>query len=147
MLIVWKYTKFGRLLRPKVRKKEVKLEDLIVSTEDNAKAEGDADLDLNPVVQAQMIIEGEKGTVKKGFKGTGGRYGALRRLLANVGGEFKSTTATAGKKDKKAALQQLDRNLAKEGKQAAAAQRRADEDEKIYKQAERAALEAARGKY
>lgn len=142
---VWKYTKFGRLLKPKVRKKEIKLEDLIVPADENARAEGDMDLDLNPVVQARMIIENDVGG-HGGFKATAGRYGALRKLLVPLGVSQlgSSSTARKGKKDKKAALKQLDRNLAKEGKQAEAEMRLKEEEERIFRQAERAALEAKR---
>ena len=140
-LLLWKMTNFGRFLQPKIRKKEVRLEDLIVSADDNAKFEGDADLEFNPVVQARMLIEGVEKGHRKGKGGLGANAaGALKKLFRGMSfGE--PSSASARKKEK---MRALDRNLAKDAKEQEALAKQREADEKVFKQAEAAALEAAR---
>jgi len=128
-------------LRPKIKKKQVRLEDLIVSVDDNAKMENDADLDFNPVVQARMLIEaGEgRGSRRGRNKQRAGASGALRRLLRSTGPLGK---ATEGGKRKADRLKQLDRNLAKQAAADEATAMHAAEEARIFQKAEKAALEA-----
>jgi hypothetical protein len=128
-------------LRPKIKKKQVRLEDLIVSVDDNAKMENDADLDFNPVVQARMLIEaGEgRGSRRGRNKQRAGAAGALRRLLRSTGPLGK---ATEGGKRKADRLKQLDRNLAKQAAADEATAMHAAEEARIFQKAEKAALEA-----
>ena len=154
-LLVWKFTKFGRLLRPRMRKKEVHLADLIEPA-DAAHEFHDAhghDLDLNPVVQARMIFEhdhGHHGGERRRELRPGGA-GALGRLLQHLGGSFgagdghhRAHRAEATKRER---IRQLDRELKHETEIARAAERRRAEDERIFRQAEQAALDAKRGRY
>ena len=96
-----------------MKPKEVQLEDMLVPVNDGIKTEGGADLDLNPVMQAKLVLESETGkTVEAGKLGSGA-HGALRRLLKPLGGNFgvaKKDGVAANKQDK---LKQLDRRVDK----------------------------------
>ena len=140
-LILWKLTNFGRMLMPKIRKKEVELKDLIVSADDNAKAEGDTDLDLNPVLQAKMILEHAEGRGKGHHALRPGARGALRKLRL-----FDHAKKPDKKANKLQMMKNLDRNLAKEGKAAEVLRAEEQAQEEMFKKAERAALDARRNR-
>ena len=106
------------------------MEDLIVSADDNAKFEGDADLEFNPVVQARMLIEGVEKGHRKGKGGLGANAaGALKKLFRGMSfGE--PSSASARKKEK---MRALDRNLAKDAKEQEALAKQREADEKVFK--------------
>jgi len=145
LLVAWKYTKFGRLLKPRLKPKEVKLEDLIVPVSDNSAGEHEGgDVDLNPVLQAKMLLEADTGKKAGRTSFRKGAQGALRRLLRSVGGSFGAGEKEETARKKKDKLKQIDRDLAKEGQHAEAIARAKAEEERVYRQAERAAMEARR---
>lgn len=154
--IVWNYNRLGRILKPKTRKKEeVNLEDLIENRA-NAVSMPDADITINPVVLARNEIarsEKDDGRVKQ----RPGAAGALGRLMRGVGGAAArmSGRGAADKRDeaarrvdeaarKKEQIRALDRDLAREGKVAQASAAAMAEEDRMFEQAEMAALEARR---
>ena len=82
--------------QPKFRKKEVKLEDLIVDADDNAAAErahsGDS-LVVNPVVAAKMALESAEGRTHGDHKLRPGARGALKKLFGKVHAHMKRHAA------------------------------------------------------
>ena len=141
LIVIWKVTKFGRLLQPKLRKKEVELHDLIVPAGDSARQ--DEDLNLNPVLQAKMIIEeGDHADKKSNFRP--GAAGALQRLLRGLGNSFfqEHDKKKAKEKEKRDQIRKLDRELKKETEKVQAVERRIVQDIKVFKEAEAAAKEA-----
>jgi len=147
MLILWKVTKFGRLLKPKLKKKDVQLHDLIVPVNHDAKSEAGVDVDLNPVLAAKMVIESDTGRTRSKGTGTLGENakGALKRLLKGVGGTLEQGGAGNVKMKRADKLKALDLSLAAEAKADAVVEKKRKEDEVKYKQAEKAALDAKRG--
>jgi len=137
----------GRLLKPKLKKKEVQLGDLIVPVGVDAKQEAaGGDLDLNPVIQAKMVLERWPSGKRRGETALGsGAQGALKRLLKGVGGTLNQTAQQDQKMKKKDKLKQLDRDLANEAKADMATEKKRKDEEADFKKAEKAALAAAKG--
>jgi len=141
--VVWNYNRLGRILKPKTRdKEEVKLEDLI-EDRSKVKSQADADITLNPVVQARFEIEaGQKAQGRTQQRP--GAAGALGRLMRNVGDAAATLTKSTGGADtaakKKEQMRAIDRNLQREANAASAAV--ADANDRTVQEAMEAAMEA-----
>ena len=109
---------------------------------DNEKAEGEVDLDFNPVLQARMLIEKGEKSRRGGKQLRAGAAGALGRLVKYIGGNLQGEQGKGMKGKKRDRIRELDRDLAKEAKAALALERAKEQDEALFRKAERAALEA-----
>ena len=113
-----------------------------VPASDNEKAEGEVDLDFNPVLQARMLIEKGEKSRRGGKQLRAGAAGALGRLVKYIGGNLQGEQGKGMKGKKRDRIRELDRDLAKEAKAALALERAKEQDEALFRKAERAALEA-----
>ena len=89
-VVLYKYTELPKILQPRLRKKEEKLDPLedFIIRENTPMEDLDPELKLNPVIIAKMEFEKEQARKKggKGGKKAAGGYGpgALKRLGINI---------------------------------------------------------------
>jgi len=111
--VSWNWNNWGRMLKPKAKKKEeIDLDDLLVRQ--SKAGEGDAENIMNPVFQARLALENDRAPREQAL-GTGAA-GALGRLLRgarmSIGGGKKKGKAVGHK----AQMDALDRSLEREAK-------------------------------